>query len=111
MASEPTGGSTVRELMDEIARLKAQYTAAIVKRNQLRVDRDVWQEAANRYSDQLSTLTAENERLSARVARLEDALEKIKVVPSVRHTSGHVAECAWCNGSADIARSELEEGK
>ena len=51
------------------------------------------------------------ERVKRQKAIFEAALNEIAVVPLHRPSSGHLYECAWCNGSADIARRALEAAK
>lgn len=62
---------------------------------ELRKERDEWREECLSHKRKVETL--------------REALEKIKRVPSVRYTSGHLHDCAWCNGSADIACAALAE--
>ena len=56
----------------------------------------------------IEDVKAERDAALARIVELETALEKIGDVPhNQRRPTGHLSECAWCNGSASIARAAL----
>lgn len=45
------------------------------------------------------------------IERLVKALKEITAVPEHRPRTGHLYECAWCNGSAKTARAALATAK
>lgn len=59
-----------------------------------------WRTACAEADDRAQAAVAEVERLRA-------ALRRIVSVPEHRQSAGHLHDCAWCNGSAEIAREAL----
>ena len=106
MTSEQTGRSTVRELMDENAALAAWQ--CIHTDGKTGLTHDDWANASCAKDATIATLTAENERLSARVARLEAALKAVRDDLNIRAVKGVVAvgNSVWLQ-----INRELEEGK
>lgn len=89
----------VNEAADEIARLRAELAAERENKTPFANLRPI---EGYQLADEIAKLRLSN-------AKLREALEKIKRVPSKRHTSGHLHDCAWCNGSAGIACAALAE--
>jgi hypothetical protein len=59
------------------------------------------------HSPKLVAATARAETAERKLKAAREALRKVEIVPSIRPTSGHLYQCAWCNGSAETARTAL----